>query len=211
MNPQYIDLFEHEARALADKRLGVVIRIMDPQPIRINSAQYTWNDELANIHGDPARFWIGPFIPGTVLLCREDYGHSWHHAQPRCFYKSTDFDKVDCHPDFDGWMKAGSMPNGFIRHRVTVGGVKCARVQDVTCAQWGEWGCYDIIHPLKNHPLREAAYAIGHWEPYGDDEGEGEMFAGLVEAGYTLFNSIHGPGSWEENPWLWLATIKPTE
>lgn len=33
----------------------------------------------------------------------------------------------------------------------------------------------------------------------------------FVEELGKCFNSIHGPGSWESNPWLWLATLQLKE
>ena len=43
-------------------------RLVKPQPIRLNSAQYEWKGEMANIHSDPAAFWKCPYgQPGDRL------------------------------------------------------------------------------------------------------------------------------------------------
>jgi hypothetical protein len=204
MTTHYLDLLPHEALAMSQGRLGVIVRLFDnPPPDDMSPTLFrgpemyhpTLVDDDGEMDAGPAVFGIydelgewgcaSPFgPPGTVLHCREDYGDSWHHAQPQCFYKATDFDKVDWHPDFDGWEPADTMPDDFIRHRPTVGEVTCKRVEDLTFGEWVNAGWLTSIYEAKpitrtNELLREK------WD------------------------GIHGPGSWERNPWLWLCTINP--
>lgn len=38
---------------------------------------------------------------------------------------------------------------------------------------------------------------------------EGTWYAGKAREMYAdLWNSINGPGSWEQNPWVWAITFK---
>jgi hypothetical protein len=212
----YIELYNHESRALADKRLGVLVRVVDPQPEAGHSPFSGWpSTRIKWIDGESIHFTnqdcfpseaflkTSPFIPGAVLGCREHLVRSqdgwwgqyeadgeWVTSQPPavpariCWWSRKDRSLAPSQKTER--LSSEQCPNFAVRRRVKVGEVRCVRVEDVTEEEMRAWGVF----------CPEAARAQGRncW-----------MF------GASLFEEIHGPGSWEKNLWVWVTNIQPTE
>jgi hypothetical protein len=100
------------------------------------------------------------------------------------------------------------MPRWASRITLEVVGVRVERLQEISPADACAEGAAEILSRDNNDPLKQAAYARGTWGPHGDDFEEGEMYAGAVHAFAALWESIHGPGSWEVNPWVWVVEFR---
>lgn len=222
---KHIDLYYHEAAALNSGRLGVIIRAVkwqktpkwhdwdsDPNIILNGAPMCCWSDGC----GKEREFKIeSPFgQPGTVIGCREEWylwdsmTDQWEgdmHEGPLPKPKSPEEiafwkTRVQCastHPmDDTKTRRASTMPDWAIRHRVIVGEVRCVRVQDVT---------------EEEAKAMSPRWAAGDGCSWGWTflDGNGYVWETATGAFGELFNSLHGPGSWEVNPWVWVATIKP--
>jgi hypothetical protein len=228
MTTHYLDLYQHESLALSERRLGVIVRMVEKQPKSTVSGPnfdglwYETNDPVTRYFADP----FGP--PGTVLACREafrwwnqsgihyadldggDHDYEWtqryvaYEATPRVGMRvSPDVTRV-CFLDestplesnmnlLGPWLPAVEAPDWAIRHRPTVGDVTCKRVQDVTEE---EAKAYGILMPDST-----GAPDDRHNEPP-------EFWSYRKELAFT-WDDFHGAGSWDQNPWVWVATINP--
>lgn len=130
-----------------------------------------------------------PFDDGRPLK-RDDpeYGPSWW--QPH--YRATDPDPTlccesdecrQCERDGEGphWKPSIHMPRWASRITLKVTGVRVERLQDISAAD---------------------AIAEGIAQPESDDE------ISAPDAYRELWLSIHGAGSWELDPWVWVVTFK---
>jgi hypothetical protein len=217
MTAHYIDLFPHEAKALSEKRLGLIIRVVEPQPPEDMAASsihgpefyhQTIVDDDGEEDAGPMVFGVydkfgewgceSPFTPGEVLVCREE----WHPAgrmanEVLVEYKADESERIITvlfeviTPELDamiinnGWEWQNSQPDWAIRFHVKVDGVRCKQAQDVTEEEWRAWCPPDVIQ--KPWPI------VADYHPN--------------EAAMHLFESIHGAGSWEANPWVWVLNI----
>jgi hypothetical protein len=106
------------------------------------------------------------------------------------------------------WKRARFMPKDFCRIWLKIKSVRVERLQDISDddaveegidiftspnADAGDYNCYP-----RNYMISEKD-ADG-W-PYFEEEEYIESFA-------SLWESINGPGSWEENPWVWVIEFE---
>lgn len=189
MNERPIIFSASSIRALLYGRKSQTRRVVKPQPIApFHSSSGAWVDmnEVRGItsmrcpYGEPgdivnSRHRVG----GTTLWVRETW-HSSPHFD--CLYRA-DFDaaqlkrlpKVAAH---GGWRSPIHMPRAMSRITLRVTDVRVQRLQDITEA---------------------------------DAVAEGVFACGTVLSGTTarecyrrMWESISGPGSWDENPWVWV-------
>lgn len=213
MTTQYINLFQHESKAAEEKRLGMLIRVVEPQPWECGFGRkpevhpYCTGTQwpLAYYHrrggcwnsSGPLKSPFGP--PGTALHCREDWACSiaydsydavTHHVG-EVSYRHGGY---TFHPGEQGkWRSADTMPDWAIHFRPTVGEVRCKRAQDVTEEEAKAWGVPEAIRTEQVDSIEQEDFdAI--WCPYLTE------MRGILEEDLKLIR-------WEENPWLWLATL----
>lgn len=232
-----ISLFPYESSALATGKLGVLIRVVEPQPpaeanvmvrcdrggpIRWWAGKETHYPDRGIIHDQKSisnvamsRSWTSPFGPsGTTLECREA---GWmdkelvdfpSHGMPphlRFFFHdrtvihehdgsigTSPFTVTDEIVKVSGQQKvaANDMPSWAVRFHPVVGEVRCVRVQEVTEEDAKAWGVRGVRLGFVDPRAGGRASRISYIEGFGD-----------------MFESIHGPGSWEVNPWIWIAAI----
>jgi hypothetical protein len=128
--------------------------------------------------------------PGERLWVRETFGHAWHHAQPRYFYRATDDKNVGWHPDFNGWKPSIHMPREASRITLEITDVRVERLQDISEADAQAEGAREcdvtgrevILAP----PSQRGSY-VRHYR--------------------HIWESINGAGSWDANPWVWCITF----
>lgn len=140
--------------------------------------------------------------PGDRLWVRETFGHPWHHAQPRYFYRASDDEKVGCHPDFDGWKPSIHMPRCASRITLEVTGIRVERLQDISEADAIAEGIVECPIPADEEGPRRIGYMVG------PDDGKSGLTVTAREAYRGLWESINGPESWEASPWVWVVEFK---
>lgn len=103
--------------------------------------------------------------------------------------------------DYDGkWRPSIHMPRKFSRITLEITDVRAERLNDITegdaCAEGAERPILSSgIDPDVPPPFNRVHPMTG---PYRD--------------GFrALWNSIHGAGSWNENPWVWAIAFRKTE
>ena len=130
-------------------------------------------------------------VPGDRLWVRETWGHSWHHAQPKAFYRATDPD-CDRYPDFDGWEPSTRMPRWASRLTLEVTSVRVERLQAIT-----------------EEDARAEGVEPAVWlAPNGEAVGEPTYRVGFE----TLWHKInHRRASWASNPWVWRVAFSGVE
>jgi hypothetical protein len=151
-------------------------------------------EEIARAVTDAAIEYQNSHCPKITV--DEEHNDFWDQWEAKDEWLNDQFKRV---------RPASEMPDWAIRHRVIVGEVRCVRVQDVDLNDWYKAG-------IKSAPC--ARCDESGEEPSGEHKGEacedccGNGWNTISKTARELFNSIHGPGSWERNPWLWLATVQ---
>ncbi len=132
--------------------------------------------------------------PGDRLWVREAWGEPWHHAQPRCFYRASDDGWMGSHPDFDGWRPSIHMCRWASRITLEITSARVERLQAISEADAAAEGVTPKWEPGFSGRLMEA---LG-----------GFSFRPAASAYADLWESLHGPGSWDANPWVWVVEFK---
>ena len=198
-------------RALLDGRKTQTRRLLKPQP---------WFSMTAIWHWEPGgkRPWCSwhdgpPYIPisdalamdnapctiGDRLWVRETFGECPFHVPPSEIYSSTKsaalifgmetsepnafyiycYRATDPAPSEVKWRPSIHMPRAASRLTLEVTGVKVERLQEIS---------------------EEDAIAEGI-----GDSALGQQMPKIMF--HALWNSIHGPGAWDANPWVYALTF----
>lgn len=176
-------------RALLDGRKTQTRRVIKPQP-----SACRWKDHLVEQHADGVyRAVKTPYSPGDRLWVRE----VWAHDAPDLdtarrgiesggvFYGP--YYRADAKP-FDvaslRWRPSIHMPRWASRLTLTVSDVRVQRLQDIT----------------EDDARAEGLERIG--TAWGIDGIKGSVAVYERTAFRVIWNSIHGPGAWDTNPWI---------
>jgi hypothetical protein len=210
MKTHCINLTPHESLGFVNKRVSIIWRPVEPQPLgEVTSAVY-WSDGLWRIYHEPAPNILkdgsqaGRVVglrlkspcgkPGDVLIGRE----AWqiYHMTGCVIYKAdidecgqcpatTPFgDKIFVTPK-GPWQSASTMPAKYARHRHIIKSVSVKRCQDVTEAEASK-SCERLeISPatvggVAVHPMTSTYQAA---------------FKAMIDARY--------PKAWDANLWMW--------
>lgn len=207
MTTQYINLFQHESKAAEEKRLGMLIRMVEPQPPAEANAmepcqvgpdtlwwagKETRHPDRGIIHDQRAvtnvalgKSWQSPFgPPGTVLHCREEWG-----------IKKADFSAIVFRSDGDDsnvyvWRPAELLADESIRFRPTVG--------EVRCKQFGSLDEKDAL-AAGYKPFWDAENPVRHKMP------DGKVITG--EPAESAKEAMRHALKCDASTWLWLATL----
>lgn len=176
-------------RALLDGRKTMTRRIIKPQPRPLRNAgpfyrphPVTSPRDWLCLLGDSQHCWTRVlYAVGDRLWVREAISAGgWN---PPIY-------RVDEEAQFGGaarenniWSPSIHMPRWASRLTLTVTEVKVERLQDIS----------------EDDAEAEGAYECENGWSYG-----GSPLAGSTARGafYCLWNSIHGPGAWDTNPWV---------
>lgn len=188
-------------RALLEGRKTMTRRVVKPQPpLERWGINKPWECSVFEVDGKHYRcpygspgdrlwvkesFWKPPFITSGML---RDGADTW----PEYVY-CADPDGNDEQWKEWGWMKKPSihMPRWASRITLEITGVKVERVQDISYDDCSREGIPDCIMP----PGTPCSICS---KP-GD----------LCRIGFKgLWESIHGPGSWERNDWCWVIEFR---
>jgi len=96
------------------------------------------------------------------------------------------------------WNPSIHMPRLASRITLEVTGVRVERLQDIT-------PCDAVAEGLQRLP------ASGRYVVTNGDQYMGFASTSPVEIYRDLWESINGPGSWNENPWVWVIEFKRVE
>lgn len=173
-------------RAILDGRKTQTRRIIKPQP---------WHG-TDSYHGDAPECWTEghcalcdgyKWTAGDLLWVRETWSHTgqgvWTIGDARMSFGGKVVYRADEDTPGAGWFPSIHMPKEFARIFLKVTDVRVERLQDIS---------------------EEDAWAEGC---EGSDD---DVIGGT--SGYSKFArlwiAIHGPGSWEANPWVYALTFE---
>ena len=131
--------------------------------------------------------------PGDWLWVREAWAP--HPQAPETiFYRAT----VEAEPGFPvwsgPWKPSIHMPRFASRITLEITSVRVERLQDISEADAAAEGVTPKWEPGCSGRLMEA---LG-----------GFSFRPAASAYADLWESLHGPGSWDANPWVWVVEFK---
>lgn len=219
-------------RALIDGRKSQTRRVLKPQPMRHHwqhFKSYSLNPKMIDTNKGPAvRFMhsfaepkaentelesavLLPYAPGDLLWVRETWrldhvgGGRGGGIVPFNAYelrrRATDDREYfevsgedDPHRRFasNGWRPSIFMPRWASRLTLDVTAVKVERVRDISEADAIAEGCGDFARSFPaDDPIHEAQSRLC-WPQ---------------RAFSLLWNSIHGPGAWDQNPWVVVVSF----
>ncbi len=189
-------------RALFNGRKSQTRRVLKPQPDKFcrdmpNSGAWSqehWESMYCGTFPDGSRLMKSfPYAPGDRLWVRETHKALLMGDFPVMWYRADDSDKpISANQYFamesKGWRPPVHMPRWASRMTLVVTDVRVQRVQDISEAD---------------------AYAEGAMmRPTGPRLGsEVTALQNARNAFFTLWNSIHGPDAWDENPWVAALTF----
>lgn len=156
-------------------------RIVKGLPVILNRETNALEVDTANMeNGRFAKLCPCPYgQPGDRLWVRE----TWQRAGGNTgyWYAATDSEADDGVPPVSRWSPSIHMPRAASRILLEISGVRVERLQDISpddCIAEGVWSTDD------------RALGRGHE---------------AVAAYRALWEQIHGPGSWDANPWVWVV------
>lgn len=178
--------------------------LIDTTGPRRNIGKHHWlkNDGFKVIDGSQPYF-SEPYAVGDRLWVRETWQHSNFPFGPldkscAIFYRA-DYLNDPLGPDLEldtssdirrKWNPSIHMPRWASRINLEVTGVRVERLQDIS----------------ENDAYKEGAKQ-GYDYPLTVDQ----KYVNSIEFFSRIWNSIHGPGSWKTNPWVWVVEFKRME
>ena len=180
--------------AIGHSRTGEVIGCPYGQPGDRQWVREGWAD-LTATHG---RRWETR-NPLTGLYDRGVVPFAWYRAdgeQPDL----GDFGSET--PMSERWRPSISMPRWASRITLEITGVRVERLQDISEADAIAEGIESAGHLFGYKQWRD--YTPGYVGGLGEPDGWGTATSSYR----SLWESINGSGSWEENPWVWVVEFK---
>lgn len=167
-------------KAILDGQKSMTRRVLKPQPNMLNGG-LPMNDGRGSysIEGGWKRL---PYAPGDVLWVRETWWHFDPHGVLYTDAKPTY--RADGEIDFekgDRWRSPRFMPRWASRITLRVTAVKVERLQDIS---------------------EEDAWAEGAGAEIEYCESMPVGYGSCIPAFRSIWTEIHGPGSWDANPWV---------
>lgn len=195
-------------RAILDGTKTQTRRLVKPQPMMVtNHTIATWDGPSAALqqqlermgrgfpYGQPGdRLWIREKFQPLLADGVEHWRADWETGKGYAIsYPATDGIKewIDADDNIGSGCKPSiHMPRWASRITLEITGVRVDRLQDISEADAIAEGC-----PIKNPD----SFVRGHG-------------AASASGWYSdLWQSINGPGSWDENPWVWVVEFKRLE
>ena len=193
MKERPINLKAWEVRAIREGRKTQTRRVVK------GAEKETWQGGECGIR-DPCTYWnIGgrahrcPYgQPGDRLWVRETFFHEpeeYDYASGRVRLKPVSLYRADGHGDWIGkWVPSIHMPRWASRITLEVVGVRAERLNEISEEDAKAEGARATLSPLDSVRLG----AIGtHREGFSQ-----------------VWESINGPGSWAENPFVWVVEFR---
>lgn len=167
-------------KALLDGMKTQTRRILKPQPV----PSLSWSAPPPGTYPSDKGWSRFPYAPGDRLWVRE----AWRHDAGVPFQY-----RAGPHIGDDAlgirWLSPIHMPRKFSRLTLTVTDVRVQRVQDIS----------------NDDAIAEGIQPHGHaYTGYGK---QAEVWMAPYDSFASLWNSIHGPGAWDANPWVCALTF----
>jgi len=187
-------------RAILEGRKTQTRRIVKPQPSPCGLRKLSGGDITAT--GLDASYWYGsdPFtearkcpygVPGDRLWVQETWCHIGSHSGPHTNGKSIE--DVRYRADGEGcvWRPSIFMPRWASRITLEIEAVRVERLIEIRHE--------DCI-----------AEGVSFPQLTDDDiDGSPDQFKNWGRGAYrSLWESINGPGSWDDNPWVWVIQFR---
>lgn len=203
---------DHEVRAILSGQKTQTRLIMKPQPPNwIDQLGYTAFTPSGSISGrgsfrteGPAEmFFKSPYgKPGDRLWVRETWqksGLGWGNDLPvgKVHYRATDNGEWKSY--WGNWKPSIHMPRWASRLTLEITEVRVERLHSISESDCWDEGIEEIDGWLSNSEIIDMAIKINRCI---DD----------ARPTYAcLWESIHGKGSWDANPWLWVVSFRRLE
>lgn len=140
-------------------------------------------------------------VPGDRLWVRE----TWSFIGQRGIFELHQAAPNTCKPiyradgvDADRWIPSIHMPRWASRILREITEVRVERLNDISEAD-------AIAEGVRVLPLQDPDDPSAWWEV----EAGTHQARTPVESYRLLWETINGPGSWAENPWVWVMGLKP--
>lgn len=186
-------------RAILEGRKTQTRRIIPDQPnIDPQTGDWLWMKDTNNEQVVPIERYIKSrrqFCkygqPGDNLWVRETWAHEYGGGY---LYRAS-----HSHMKPDGnWKPSIHMPRAASRILLKITDVRVERLNDIN-----EWDAIDEGLEMVNGPD-----GIKYYGNYGDNNAGTALHP--VESFRSLWESINGPDSWNQNPFVWVIEFKPT-
>lgn len=201
-------------------------RVLKPQP-RGDVIQYSWTAEDGAYFMDQdwkasrLRIWAG-----DRLWVRETWARNWNQLSDISMDRSFVYRASGDKPAMDNgselpWRSTIRMPRALSRLTLTVTDVRVQRLQDISEADAIAEGIYRVDPTPEDHdwwrkycveyggdpeaPMSPVWMAPGTRRGWGmsKEERNKEEWGPTPQFAYRcLWNAIHGPAAWDENPWV---------
>jgi hypothetical protein len=190
-------------RAILDGRKTQTRRVVKPQPEWIRPA--VGRDGIA--HGycgsGPENGIRCPYgQPGDRLWVRETWAPVWEDDTGFCGVgfraggmPEEDKRAGDYMDGTDRWRSPVTMPHWASRITLEIESVRVERLNEISEEDAKAEGI--------------CQFQIGDIKAYGLNEADRDSMHSTAKDAYrSLWESINGPGSWTENPWVWVVTFR---
>jgi len=126
-----------------------------------------------------------PHSIGDELYIKEQLQHGWNLVshKPRAVYTADDLTALPYWEWKNAVLPSIFMPQKAARFFIRIEDLRLEKLQNIT----------------EDDIIEEGAE---YFASYGDDP---------QEAFENYINDIHGPGTWESNPWVWVFTFRRIE
>jgi hypothetical protein len=129
------------------------------------------------------------YQPGDQLWVKETFRDAREFVAERIMYRANDEDFA-CR-----WKPSIFMPRAFSRITLEITRIRVERLQDISEVDAIAEGCemdgdFPKEQPIKTKP--------GQWPGFEGWDSAEDWYADLWDSG-------HGEGAWEKNPWVWVV------
>ena len=181
-------------RAILEGRKTQTRRIIKPQPDRVIGGFPAVDDfgELQPIrrpYGKPGdRLWVRE----TWVFTDYDFNHMPNEYAYRADYAETD-------SLLWKWKPSIHMPRAASRILLEVVNVRVERLRDISEADAIAEGVEVTGRNIYGNPI---------YKDYSGESLRGDGWSSAQRSFQSLWQSINGPESWEQNPWVWVVEFK---
>lgn len=188
-------------RAILEGRKTQTRRILKPQPAKVNMVGLRYDDGKLECEGQRL-----PCVPGDRLWVREMWRAEARfdkmplRTEPTGAVVSYEADyNQEPNDGCRGRLRSSiHMPRWASRITLEVKAVSVQRLQEISEEEAKAGGMFRIGTP-----------PLGGWKSDASNRNT-PIFGDAYRAFRHLWNNLHGPGSWDANPWVAAISFEPT-